>query len=57
MHNHRFYVTILTNFSSCNDKHGVTILPSTYSDTAEIGLLQVPEDHIQKCTVVVGEIV
>ena len=31
--------------------------PSTYSDTTKIGLLQMSEDHIQKCTVVVGEII
>ena len=38
--------------------NNVTIfLPNTYCDATKIGLLQVTEDHIQKCTVVVGEII
>ena len=30
---------------------------NAYSDATKVGLLHVPENHIQECTVVVGEII
>ena len=32
-------------------------VPASYSDSTEIGLLDMSEDHIQKFTVVVGEMI
>ena len=43
------------NYNSYN--YYTTANIHTYSDSTEIGVLQMSEDHIQKCTVVVGEII